>query len=90
MSKLCKSMVNIYIVNALGQNLAIVVKGQNLSFRVICQKIAMFEQLLVKFDPSLDRSKPEFFKNIKNHGPKIHPRGVIWVSTGLVTCQKKK
>jgi hypothetical protein len=27
------------------QNLAIVVRDENLSFRVICQKIAMFEQL---------------------------------------------
>ena len=30
--------------------------------------------LKIKFDPSLDRSLCEFFKTIKNHGPKIHPR----------------
>ena len=45
-----KSMVNFYIVNALGQNLANsepcpILRGQNLSFQVICQKMAMFEQL---------------------------------------------
>ena len=43
-------MVNFYIVNALGQNLAnsdsvIAVRDQNLQFQVICQKMAMFEQL---------------------------------------------
>ena len=48
-------MVNFYIVNVLGQNFAnsescpmyseIVVRGQNLLFQVICQKMAMFEQL---------------------------------------------
>ena len=45
-----KSMVNFYIANALGQNLANsescpILRGKNLSFQVICQKMAMFEQL---------------------------------------------
>ena len=47
----------------------------------------MFEQLnwptsselKIKFDLSLDRSWCEFFKIIENRGPKIQPRGVIWV-----------
>ena len=47
-------MVNFYISNALGQQLSnsepciyseIVVRGQNLQFQVICQNMAMFEQL---------------------------------------------
>ena len=36
-------------------------------------------ELKIKFDPSLDRSLCEFFKIIKNHGPKNPPQGVIWV-----------
>ena len=44
----------------------------------------------IKFDPSFDRSWSEFFKIIKNHGPKNPPRGVIWVSPGLVPSQKEK
>jgi hypothetical protein len=67
-------MVNFYVVNALGQNL------ENLSFQVICQKNGYvwatqwttFSELKIKFDPSLDRSWPEFFKIIKNHSPKNH------------------
>jgi hypothetical protein len=39
--------------------------------------MAMFEQLnyqlKIKFDPSLDGSWCEFFKIIKNHGPKNPP-----------------
>jgi len=48
-------MVNFYIVNALGQNFRImaysdiVVRGQNLSFQVICQKMAMFEEVNDQF-----------------------------------------
>ena len=34
--------VNFYIVNALGQNLA---NSESCPIQVICQKIAMFEQL---------------------------------------------
>ena len=47
-------------------------------------------ELKKKFDPSLDRSWSEFFKIIKNHGPKNPTRGLIWVIPGLVACQKKK
>ena len=32
-------------------------------------------ELKIKFDPSLDRSWYEFFKIIKNHGPKNPPTG---------------
>ena len=32
-------------------------------------------ELKIKFDPSLDRSWCEFFKIIKNHGPKNPPPG---------------
>ena len=32
-------------------------------------------ELKIKFDTSLDRSWPEFFKIIKNHGPKKPPPG---------------
>jgi hypothetical protein len=36
-------------------------------------------ELKIKFDSSLGRSWCEFFKIIKNHGPKNPPAGVIWV-----------
>ena len=48
-------MVNFYIINALGQDRTnseschtyseIVIKGLNLKFQAICQKMAVFEQL---------------------------------------------
>ena len=34
-----------------------------------------YSELKIKFDPSLDRSLCEFFKIIKNHGPKYPPPG---------------
>ena len=36
-------------------------------------------ELKIKFDPSFDRSWPEFFKIKKIMVQKIHPWGVIWV-----------
>ena len=38
-----------------------------------------FSELKIKFDPSLDRSWPKFFKIKKIMAQKIHPWGVIWV-----------
>ena len=88
-------MVNFYIVNALGQNLAnsescpilrllyirdkrpkSVISG-NLSKNgyVWATQWPIFSELKIKFDLSLDRSWCEFFKIIKNHGPKNPPPG---------------
>ena len=36
-------------------------------------------ELKIKFDPSLNRSWYEFFKIIKNHGPKNSSLSVIWI-----------
>ena len=86
-----KSMVNFYIVNALGQNqiqiLALFwdcckmpksVISCNLSKNgfVWAAQSPTFSELKIKFDPLLDRSWCQFFKIIKDHGPK-NPPGVI-------------
>ena len=49
-----KKLIHFYIINAIDENLAnsescpkyseIVVRGRNLSFQVICQKMTVFEQ----------------------------------------------
>ena len=86
-----KSMVNFYIVNALGQNSEScpimrllyfkrpksVISG-NLSKNgfVWATQWPTSSELKIKFDPSLDRSWCEFFKIIKDHGPKNPPPGM--------------
>ena len=44
------------------------------------------DQLLVN---SLDRYRCEFFQITKNHGPKIHPQGVIWVPINRSLVKKR-
>ena len=53
---------------------------------VICQKIAIFEQLnnqilfrlKIEFDPSVETSWCDIFKIIKGHGPKNPPKVCSW------------
>ena len=77
-------MVNFYIVNALGQNLAnsesrpilrlakSVISGKfKKNSYVWATQWPTSSELKIKFDPSLDRSWCEFFKIIKDYGPKF-------------------
>ena len=51
----------------------IVVRDQNLQFQVLCQRMAIFEQLN---DHVLDTSSCELFKIIKSNGSKNPPKGL--------------
>ena len=81
-------MVNFYIVNALGQNLAnsescpilwllegkSVISGNVSKNDYVCTtQWPTSSILIIKFDPSLDSPQPEFFKVIKIMVQKIHP-----------------
>ena len=64
---------------------------------VMCQKIAMFEQLnnqilcwlKSKLDPSVERSWCELFKIIKGHGPKNPPKVWSWCPPQVVISKDK-
>ena len=45
------------------------------SFDFHMRSFSSSSELKIKLDPSLDRSLCEFFKVIKNHGPKNQPPG---------------